>query len=199
MRCTAGRVSAGRRHAGPLRWPCSGRPIRRRAGRPAVIGWLRRAMVPTLKPWPDPEPRRAAPGRRPPAWPTSIPGSAQELCALDFTTPFQLLVATVLSAQTTDERVNLVTPAVFARYPTPGRSRPRRPGRAGDAHPLHRLLPVEGQEPDRAGAGARRALRRRGAAQPSRTWSPCRASAARPPTWSAASASGCPGCRSTPT
>jgi endonuclease III len=48
------------------------------------------------------------------------PGSAQELCALDFTNPFQLLVATVLSAQTTDERVNMVTPAVFARYPTPG-------------------------------------------------------------------------------
>jgi endonuclease-3 len=41
------------------------------------------------------------------------------LCELDFTTPFQLLVATVLSAQTTDDRVNQVTPAVFARYPTP--------------------------------------------------------------------------------
>jgi endonuclease-3 len=47
------------------------------------------------------------------------PGTAQELCALDFATPFQLLVATVLSAQTTDERVNMVTPHVFARYPTP--------------------------------------------------------------------------------
>jgi endonuclease-3 len=46
------------------------------------------------------------------------PGSAQDLCALDFTNPFQLLVATVLSAQTTDEQVNLVTPKVFARYPT---------------------------------------------------------------------------------
>jgi endonuclease-3 len=47
------------------------------------------------------------------------PGTARELCALDFQTPFQLLVATVLSAQTTDERVNMVTPALFARYPTP--------------------------------------------------------------------------------
>ena len=46
------------------------------------------------------------------------PGSAKELCELDFDTPFQLLVATVLSAQTTDERVNSVTPRVFARYPT---------------------------------------------------------------------------------
>ena len=37
---------------------------------------------------------------------------------LDFTTPLELLVATVLSAQTTDVRVNEVTPALFARYPT---------------------------------------------------------------------------------
>ncbi len=38
-------------------------------------------------------------------------------CSLDFATPFQLLVATVLSAQCTDARVNLVTPALFARFP----------------------------------------------------------------------------------
>ncbi|MBI1378827.1 MAG: endonuclease III [Frankiales bacterium] len=38
-------------------------------------------------------------------------------CELDFTSPLELLVATILSAQTTDRRVNLVTPAVFARYP----------------------------------------------------------------------------------
>jgi endonuclease-3 len=37
--------------------------------------------------------------------------------ALNHTNPFQLLVATILSAQTTDVRVNLVTPALFARYP----------------------------------------------------------------------------------
>ena len=39
-------------------------------------------------------------------------------CELDFADPFQLVVATVLSAQTTDVRVNQVTPALFARYPT---------------------------------------------------------------------------------
>ena len=39
-------------------------------------------------------------------------------CELDFDNPLQLLVATVMSAQTTDVRVNLVTPAVFARYRT---------------------------------------------------------------------------------
>jgi endonuclease III len=38
--------------------------------------------------------------------------------ALDFQTPFQLLVATILSAQCTDERVNMVTPALFRKYPT---------------------------------------------------------------------------------
>jgi len=40
-------------------------------------------------------------------------------CALDFSTPFQLLIATILSAQCTDKRVNMVTPALFKRYPTP--------------------------------------------------------------------------------
>ena len=46
------------------------------------------------------------------------PGTATQLCALDHTNAFELLVATILSAQTTDERVNMVTPSVFARYPT---------------------------------------------------------------------------------
>ena len=39
-------------------------------------------------------------------------------CALDHHSPYQLLVATVLSAQCTDVRVNMVTPSLFARYPT---------------------------------------------------------------------------------
>ncbi len=40
-------------------------------------------------------------------------------CALDHQSPFQLIVATILSAQCTDVRVNMVTPALFARYPDP--------------------------------------------------------------------------------
>lgn len=40
-------------------------------------------------------------------------------CALRYTTPHELLVATILSAQCTDERVNKTTPALFARFPTP--------------------------------------------------------------------------------
>lgn len=38
-------------------------------------------------------------------------------CALDFRNPYELLCATILSAQCTDKRVNMVTPALFARYP----------------------------------------------------------------------------------
>jgi endonuclease-3 len=38
--------------------------------------------------------------------------------ALDFSTPLELLVATILSAQCTDERVNMVTPGLFQKYPT---------------------------------------------------------------------------------
>lgn len=47
------------------------------------------------------------------------PGTAQELCALDYHGPYELLVATVLSAQCTDVRVNTVTRALFAAYPGP--------------------------------------------------------------------------------
>ena len=39
-------------------------------------------------------------------------------CELDYVDPYQLSVATILSAQTTDKRVNLVTPVLFQRYPT---------------------------------------------------------------------------------
>jgi len=39
-------------------------------------------------------------------------------CELDFRTPFELIVATILSAQCTDARVNMVTPILFSRFPT---------------------------------------------------------------------------------
>lgn len=47
------------------------------------------------------------------------PGGPIELCELEHADPFQLLVATILSAQSTDANVNRVTPALFAKYPTP--------------------------------------------------------------------------------
>ena len=40
------------------------------------------------------------------------------ICSLTYTDPLQLLIATRLSAQCTDARVNMVTPALFARFPT---------------------------------------------------------------------------------
>jgi endonuclease III len=59
----------------------------------------------------------------PPANPTLVYDRLQAIypdahCELDFATPFQLLVATILSAQCTDKRVNMVTPVLFSRYPT---------------------------------------------------------------------------------
>ena len=47
------------------------------------------------------------------------PGTAAELCELDHRNAFELLAATILSAQCTDARVNQVTPTLFTRYPTP--------------------------------------------------------------------------------
>lgn len=58
----------------------------------------------------------------------AYPGSARELCALVHDDPFQLLVATILSAQSTDATVNRVTPALFAKYPTPGGLAAAEPG-----------------------------------------------------------------------
>lgn len=49
-------------------------------------------------------------------------------CALSYTTPWQLLAATILSAQCTDVRVNQVTPRLFARYPDPAAMAAADPG-----------------------------------------------------------------------
>src|SRR5678815_3898354 len=40
-------------------------------------------------------------------------------CALDHSNPLQLLIATILSAQSTDKMINTITPALFKKYPTP--------------------------------------------------------------------------------
>ncbi|GAC1533580.1 MAG: endonuclease III [Acidimicrobiales bacterium] len=47
------------------------------------------------------------------------PGTPVELCELAHRSPFELLVATILSAQSTDKMINTVTPVVFERWPTP--------------------------------------------------------------------------------
>ena len=43
----------------------------------------------------------------------------ESTCSLDFATPFQMVVAVMLSAQCTDDRVNKTTPSLFEKYPTP--------------------------------------------------------------------------------
>jgi endonuclease-3 len=51
------------------------------------------------------------------------------ICELDHSNAFELLAATILSAQTTDARVNMVTPALFAAYPTPAALAAADPGK----------------------------------------------------------------------
>jgi endonuclease-3 len=92
-RATAGRATAKRVAAKP--------PVRATAARAAAS----RRFAP-----PDPARVNALLAGLRAHYPAAI-------TALDFGTPLQLLVATILSAQCTDERVNKVTPALFARYP----------------------------------------------------------------------------------
>src|SRR5688572_4549448 len=54
-------------------------------------------------------------------------------CALDHRDPFELLVATILSAQCTDERVNKVTPGLFRKYPGPRELAGAEPGEVEEA------------------------------------------------------------------
>ena len=67
---------------------------------------------------------RRLPSARPPVAASNLLAHLKELypdarCALNYRNPFELLCATILSAQCTDARVNMVTPVLFARYPTP--------------------------------------------------------------------------------
>jgi endonuclease III len=74
--------------------------------------------------------RSRAPSPPPPPPPTALVRRARKInrelaelypdahCELDFRSPLELLVATILSAQTTDKRVNMVTPVLFAKYPS---------------------------------------------------------------------------------
>ena len=63
-----------------------------------------------VRPGPEPKRVQAILEKLDEAYPTAT-------CALKHENPFQLLIATILSAQCTDERVNMVTPGLFAKYP----------------------------------------------------------------------------------
>ena len=104
----------------------------------------------------------SAPGSDPPA---SAPDLSRRRAARStIATPTELLCATILSAQCTDARVNMVTPAFFARYPTPEDLARADRAEVEEIIRVHRVLPQQGAEPDRDGAGARGGPRRRGAA-----------------------------------
>ena len=82
-------------------------------------------------------------------------------CSLDFTNPFELLMATILSAQSTDVRVNIVTKSLFRKVPEPARLRRGLAGGDGEGRSADRVLPEQGQSGHRLRAGHRRAARRR--------------------------------------
>lgn len=84
-------------------------------------------------------------------------------CALHFSNPLELLIATVLSAQTTDKRVNTVTPELFATYPT-ACDGGRKPGPSRRHHSSAGVLSFENPASHRTGHGTGRTIRRRGAA-----------------------------------
>ncbi len=112
---------------------------------------------------------------------------------LDFTNPLELLVATILSAQSTDKRVNLVTPALFERYPDAAAYA------AADRAELEMMITPTGffrAKTDSLIKLGAALTERFGGEVPGtarRTWSPCPASAARPPTWCSGNAFGVPG------
>ena len=89
-------------------------------------------------------------------------------CELDFDNPFELLVVTVLSAQTTDKRVNAVRPALFAAYPD------ARAMAAADPDEVEQIIQPTGffraktGQHHQAQPGPRGAVRRRGAGQAGR-------------------------------
>ena len=70
---------------------------------------------------------------------------------LTFRNPYELLVATILSAQCTDARVNQVTPALFARYPDPRALAAATPEELEPLNQVDRLLPVQGAVAHRDG------------------------------------------------
>ena len=110
------------------------------------------------------DPARIESGRAPSARPrstrSSTPSTPMRPARSEHASPFELAVATILSAQCTDARVNMVTPELFRRYPDPEALAAARPRPTGGRHPLDRFLPQQEPQPDRHGhrpaGGARR-------------------------------------------
>lgn len=89
-------------------------------GRPSTIGSVPAVRPPARKPLKLPRESAAARKSRAAEVFRGLRQAYPDAkCALDHENPFQLLVATILSAQSTDKGVNKVTPVLFRRYPTP--------------------------------------------------------------------------------
>ncbi len=69
--------------------------------------------------------------------------------ALDYSSPLELLVALILAAQCTDERVNQVTKSLFKKYRDAEAYAEGSPGDAGGGSPIHRLLSQQGESDSR--------------------------------------------------
>ena len=80
-------------------------------------------------------------------------------CELDFQNPLELLVATILSAQCTDKRVNIVTKSLFARCKRPRDYAQIPQDELEGSNPFNRILPQQGQKPPRDGIETRRRTR----------------------------------------
>ena len=127
---------------------------------------------------PGPGVRRRGAPRTPPGGKFVNPAKRQEIFArlraqnpeprseLDYRSPFELLVAVILSAQATDKSVNLATPRLFAVADTPAKMARARRGEACRLHQDDRSVPLQGEAHHRHLPAARRAARRRGAADP---------------------------------
>ena len=93
---SAGKVGKAAARKAPARKSAAGRPAARSAAAQRALGQRAREIARLLAAeYPDAH------------------------CMLDHRSPFELLVATILAAQCTDERVNMVTPELFHRFPTP--------------------------------------------------------------------------------
>lgn len=112
-------------------------------------------------------------------------------CALNFNSPFELLVATVLSAQTTDKRVNMVTPELFGEYPGPAELAAANPEHVEDI--IRTIGFFRTKARNIIGLSHELCVRFGARCQPIwLRWSACRAWAAKPRTWCWATRSACP-------
>ena len=91
----------------------------RNDGQTLALTSMKKPKSPSRVPGRRPKKRLAPAKQRAPAIYDRLAAAYPDArCELDYATPLQLLIATILSAQCTDKRVNMVTPALFARYPT---------------------------------------------------------------------------------